>query len=1205
MQRLAKILLVVWTLVVLPTTAVSQQYEFVPERDTSLIKQFRVSDHSLVQTFRGGANPASLAMSPNGRLLFSAGINSTYVSVIDVTLGAEVLRINGPRLISMGQTPDGHLIGGASAVDDNFFLISTAGRAMKTGGFGPGVSMQVSLAGQMDDAPGTQIGFGQVLAVSNSKFFVSSDTGLASVTSAGVVQKVSLIPALGFQTNGAARSSLALSADGTELVNARGPYLFVVNANTGGVTNVFNTGAPISAIAFSPVSLNLYALRINSGQLVISTYNMNPASPQFGTLSSQSVLVNPAPPVGPVLLRSTMRVSNDGSQLFVAIGFYGLSPNSWVINTATSAMTSYTDGESLSTIELGNAQLPAVTNPQPSQTIANNVGGNVPVPTIGGGGIIARIGNLDPVQVISAPGGSFATVPPGQPAQIGKVIEINASGTDIASELVSQVVGAVAIVSPASFMPTSQVVVANAGEATLGTMNTSSNTSIVPTVPAMLGVYDLAYTSDGSYVYGANLREYVTALNLQNGTVQQLHVSNDAGGILFGIAAGSPAPGTSRMYISAISAADDIQLLVLDATPGSDTFNTVIQTMNAGLSNIAGYIFTNAATQDGHYVFTPAFYSDEVGNFHGELVIFDTIAQSATTVQTDQWNIGGSVRMVLTSGDTLLLMEGNDGSLKVLNVANATSPFLQLTIPAIAADNSATEFDSFEVYGTLLYSVDSIRGEVTAYNFDIAGENFSPIGTYTFGGSPGLSDVDISPDGTTLYVAMNNTDSVGVLNAAAVAASSPGALVTSVRTGLGAYLARIRPGTPTNAGTGVVVQPLPDVTLTFSTVYEGGTTSVAVLNSTGVTVPPGFQLFNPPVFYQITTNASYAPPVSVCFNYDPTQLNNPLLVVVLQQQGNVFVPQPTAVDTNTNQACAQVQTLTGLFAVAFASTPQAGSSISITQPLSPTQVNLFTFGTFNYKVQYPPHTTFAPVDMTVTATFTPQSVYAGRVGETSFSASKCIVYDTAGGNCVIFSISCTQPDGITPAPCPPSPDGSYDVFVSTSYDTSQSITNPGFLHAPTGTDNWENIFTSFSLFKVDPTTTGKTKNFSDFVAVDLGVPPGVTAGTFGGFGPPLAPQNPRVFSVGYTIPVKVTATSVSNPKVIVSNASVFLSLAKGTVSIPFSQANKKGSNNQLIYNPVLRDYEYYLSTVGLAPGTYSITVYSNSFSAHTVSFQLH
>lgn len=1207
MRTLAKALFIVWALAILSRTAHSQQqYEFVVERDTSIIKQFTTANHSFVQQFRGGVNPIALAMSPNGRTLYSAGINSSYLSVIDVTLGAEVLRLQGVRLMSMGQTFDGHYLGGASAIDDNFFLISTAGNALKAGGYGPGISETVNLAGQMDDNPALQMSFGRVVAASNSKFFVSSDTGLASVDTSGNVLKVNLIPALGFRTNGSERCGLALSADGSELANARQEWLYAINPNTNQVIKVFDTGKDISAIAFNPASFTLYAVRIGSGQLLLSTFDMNPSSPQFGALIAESVLVNQPVGFGGIGLKTTMRVSSDGSMLFITIGAYGLSPNSWVINTATYATSSYTDGESVVTLELGNAQSPNITNPQPSLTLPNNLGGNVPVPTVAGTGIVARIGNLDLLPVNSGAGGSFVTVPPAQPAQIGKVIEINAGGLDIVSELMSQVVGAVAIVSPANYMPISQVVSANSGEATLGILNAPGGNSLVPTVPTPLGVYDLAFTSDGAYVYGVNLREYLTALNLQTGTVQQVKVSNDTNGAMFGIAAaGDPAAGTSRMYVSAITSSGDIQLLIVDANPSSETFNTVIQTQYAGLSNVGAFIFTNAVTQDGHYVFTPSVSYDETGT-HGQLVVFDTVAQSATVVSTDAWNIiGGTVRMQLVSGDTYLLMEGNDGSLKGLNVTTPTSPSLAFTIPAIAADESQTEFDSFEVQGSRLYSVDSIRGEVNAYSFDPIENSFNPIGMYTFSGIPGLSDIDVSQDGTTLYVAMQNTDSVGVLSAAAVANSSPNALITSIRTGLGAYLARVRPPTPTGSGTNVIVQPIPNVTITFSNVSEGGTTSVSVVNSTNVTVPQGFQLFNPPVFYQVTTTASYTLPVTVCFGFDPKQLTNPALVVVLQQQGQQFVPQPTSVNTNTSQACAQVQTLTGLFAVGFATTPEAGSSISINQPLSPTQVNLFTFGTFNYKVQYPVGTTFAPVNMTVTATFTPQDSFSRRLVETQFSGASCIIYDNTSGNCIVFSISCTQPDGITPAPCPPSPDNAYDVFVSTSYDTQQSIINPGFLHAPTGTNNWENIFTSFSLFKVDPTTAGKTKNFSDFVAVDLGVPAGVTAGTFGGFSPPLATRNDRVFSVGTTIPVKVTATSITNPKVFVSNASVFLSLAKGTTSIPSSAANHKGSGNQLVYNPVLHDYEYFLSTVGLSPGTYSVTVYSNSFAAHTVNFQLH
>ena len=273
-------------------------------------------------------------------------------------------------------------------------------------------------------------------------------------------------------------------------------------------------------------------------------------------------------------------------------------------------------------------------------------------------------------------------------------------------------------------------------------------------------------------------------------------------------------------------------------------------------------------------------------------------------------------------------------------------------------------------------------------------------------------------------------------------------------------------------------------------------------------------------------------------------------------------------------------------------------TITVTQPLSPTEPNNFTFPgkTFNYSIQFPPGTDFSGVTASVTAAFSTGTELHERLGGT-FPGAQCIVYDGSGGNCTVFQVKCT------PSPCPSS---GQPITLKTAFDSSQPITNPGFLQAETGTNDWHNIFTDFYLPKIDGTVKGGSTQFSDFVAVVLGPAPGVSAGVFGGFQSPLAPKNTRVFTAGDTIPVKFFVPKLGGPSTaFVTNATAKLTLVKGTTPEPVKLANTHGTPPNIFkYNPTLRMYEFYLDTTGLPKGQYQMTVSSDSFPAQQVTFTL-
>jgi len=272
---------------------------------------------------------------------------------------------------------------------------------------------------------------------------------------------------------------------------------------------------------------------------------------------------------------------------------------------------------------------------------------------------------------------------------------------------------------------------------------------------------------------------------------------------------------------------------------------------------------------------------------------------------------------------------------------------------------------------------------------------------------------------------------------------------------------------------------------------------------------------------------------------------------------------------------------------------------SITQPLSPTAPNPFNFGPHTFTVQYPAGTNFSGVDMTVVAAQDTQASIQQRFTGTSFSNATCIVYSGTGGNCVDYQVTCTNTGG-SEITCPS--ESTATITVKTSYDTSQSIINPGFLTTPIGTNNWTNIFDSFFLQRIDPTTKGRTSGFSEFVAVDLGATNSQGAGTFQ-FLAPLQSNDERIFPVGTSIPVSFKLTSLANPGVPVSDATA------GITVVMISDASGNPTSNLVLEKPAAfvfsgGNYVYSLNTSGYAPGLYNLTVYGNAFVVQQVEFTL-
>jgi len=231
-----------------------------------------------------------------------------------------------------------------------------------------------------------------------------------------------------------------------------------------------------------------------------------------------------------------------------------------------------------------------------------------------------------------------------------------------------------------------------------------------------------------------------------------------------------------------------------------------------------------------------------------------------------------------------------------------------------------------------------------------------------------------------------------------------------------------------------------------------------------------------------------------------------------------------------------------------------------------------------------------------------QAQFKALVAGSAFSNASCIVYAGQGGNCVDYEASCSDTGG-NPIACPST--ATPLIQVITSFDTQQSIINPGFLRRPTGSQQFQNIFTSFAEQRIDPTVRGNSTGFSDFIAVDLGATNPQGIGTYG-FLSPLRSTDPRVFASGSSIDLQFRLNSLTNPSQFVTDAKAGLSI------VMVADANGNPLVKQVLsvapqafhYAPGNNRYHRGLDFTGFARGTYILTVYGNAFAAQQVQFSI-
>jgi len=877
-----------------------------------------------------------------------ANINSNHVSVIDLTIGAEIARIQDVRARSVALNDDGsRLVADQAVIPNQVVVVDTSDFSILCKSV-PG-SFEAVLLQAGDTLP---LNLDSPVVVGNHAYFNTPSPGGGSLPRKIGVLDLSDCSASGvagsdtdFAANGG--HSMAASPDGSVVVAVRTGSLVKIDPSddsvSGHIGGIFGFPASVGAeiaVGDHP-SEGLFAYVVTGPFIFALTPPFPPIEVKAinlatGTLAGSAAL--PFPPGGRNIFARNfdVAISPDGNRLYVTARTVSVD-NVAVVDTQ--ALRSGSLGAvpplSLGADLRGVASASILAQPPFTAPTASAVDPGIAVNdtstaiTVTGSnfdlaGALVRLGSLDPIPAaVNSSSELTVVVPAGSPAQGTDIIVTNPNPLAPANDQHQSGIlqGAegdppFAIVSPPTFQPVNQVLVGNFGEGTVAVLNISTNASVAPTTPVVSRPFGIAITPDAKRAYlGAFFPGEMGVFNIVSGELEAtIPLAGGATGQEDGVAV-APNPGISGGSVLAhvvsgsfsVGPGEDELLHIIDADPTSPTFNQVISTISSGSNDNNFLRGALAATPDGHHVYSNSLSLDFSD---GRLNIFDVSAGTAASrPPTSSLGVGSfQGQLHVTSDGGFLLMAGTDGSVKVFDISVPTLPSL---IATVASPTPGVVLARYTVAANRLFGLDLAQNTVEVFNFDPVTPDYSRLGSFTIPGKTGNSSggLEVTPSGALIYAVLQNDDVVAVLDTALLVDGNPGTspLLTKISTGLSPATVVFRPGTPTETGSDVVVQPIKEVALSFTNVTSSGETTVSTTSTNPTPTPAGFAVGDPPVYYEIETTATFEGPVEVCFTYDEKQFNGPESKLrILHEENGVFVDVTVSVDPGKNEICALV-----------------------------------------------------------------------------------------------------------------------------------------------------------------------------------------------------------------------------------------------------------------------------------------------------------
>jgi hypothetical protein len=875
------------------------------------------NSNSELATINVGATPASVVIAQNGRLAFVANLNSQFVSVIDLTINAEIKRIRNVRAFYMALTAEGRQIVATDPVNEQIYVIDTNALVL---------SNTISLNGLLGDDPNSDdLGFNNLTIAANKVYINSSNAvGVVNLATSAVSTVNTTLGARTFTGS----ESIATTSDGQYVLAIRAGGTVIINSADDSVVQT-PSFAGFSMAASGPASAAnrsyVYLISNSAGTPTFNIADLNTGSPTFG----QIIAAAPLPSSLPLNNGTRLSSSLDGTRAYITVQTRN-NPNLLVIDT--NAVISNPAAAVIAQLQVGvqargsvsgllqtqvDASAPVVTGV--SQPLVANNGPNTI--TVSGSGFApgaqVRVGNLDPVNAQFLSSSSLqVAIPQNAPAQGAAIIVTN---PNLESGILR---GAFVIASAPAFQPANQVGVTNFADSTFSVLNVSTNATVSPATSTAATPLGVAITPDGAraYIEGFFSPASIDVYNFTTGLVEAHIVLNGDLRSTPGQTAGivlAPRLGTQQLAAYVVSGRQlspaptfSEELYIIDADPTSATFNTVIKTIPTGGPNPSSAHGALAVTPDGRYAFINEFLNGP--QLSGNLIVLDLSSGASTVLPASTLGMSDfQPNMELSPDGKMLALTDNAGAILVMDVStNPANPTLVARLQGTApAGLQPLSLGGQRIIGKRLFAFDAVQNVVDVFNFDSAVPNFSELGAFAFSGTGTQFGVvpDVTADGSLIYLPLREEDSVAVVDVNKALANDPAALLTKIGVGIAPTSLRVRPGTPTLAGLSVPVQPIPQVSLTFDSVTASGATSVSTTFTNPDPLPAGFFLGTPPLYYEISSTAAFAGNVQVCITYNPAQFSGlETNIRLLHDDGGSFVDVTTSLDTSRHVVCGSV-----------------------------------------------------------------------------------------------------------------------------------------------------------------------------------------------------------------------------------------------------------------------------------------------------------
>src|SRR5882724_9796415 len=296
---------------------------------TALTHVLDASTGTEVTAVHAGAGPTSVVISPNLHLAFVANLNSYYLSVLDLTIGAEIKRIRNVRLAQLAVSADGGTVVGTDVEGDGITVIDTESLTVKS---------HISLNGLLGDNPasnGDLIPGNPVIIGNNVYLNTSHDVGVVNI-STGTVIDIASTPL--FFGPSFTQATTAATPDGKFVIAIRQGALLVIEVSTNTVvaTLPMSTSTVFSVTATrdasDPTKIFAYLLRDTGINRRFSVLDLSSGSATFGGIIGEAVL----PPGFPLDFFAQIAPNANGTRAYLTLS--GSSrPNIFALDTSVAA----------------------------------------------------------------------------------------------------------------------------------------------------------------------------------------------------------------------------------------------------------------------------------------------------------------------------------------------------------------------------------------------------------------------------------------------------------------------------------------------------------------------------------------------------------------------------------------------------------------------------------------------------------------------------------------------------------------------------------------------------------------------------------------------------------------------------------------------------------------------------------------------------